>query len=84
MRCTRLAQGTSLRFDSWNVGRTLVFGAAGFRKLMTGKCLDFFGAEGGIRTPTGRPTRPSSVRVCQFHHFGTWRGLRGRPRARRL
>ena len=29
------------------------------------------GAEGGIRTPTGRPTRPSSVRVYQFHHFGT-------------
>ena len=39
------------------------------------------GAEGGIRTPTGRPTRPSSVRVCQFHHFGTLGGasdLRGR------
>ncbi|GEM_PF-4860365 len=29
------------------------------------------GAEGGIRTPTGCPTRPSNVRVCQFRHFGT-------------
>ena len=38
------------------------------------------GAEGGIRTPTGRPTRPSSVRVCQFHHFGTWGGDFGLPR----
>ena len=35
------------------------------------------GAEGGIRTPTGRPTRPSSVRVCQFHHFGTWVAFAG-------
>src|SRR5712691_6811047 len=24
------------------------------------------GAEGGTRTPTGCPTRPSNVRVCQF------------------
>jgi hypothetical protein len=29
------------------------------------------GAEGGTRTPTGCPTRPSNVRVCQFRHFGT-------------
>ena len=28
------------------------------------------GAEGGTRTPMGRPTRPSNVRVYQFHHFG--------------
>src|SRR5436190_3163984 len=28
------------------------------------------GAEGGTRTPTGCPTRPSNVRVCQFRHFG--------------
>src|SRR5262249_52748496 len=27
-------------------------------------------AEGGTRTPTGCPTRPSNVRVCQFRHFG--------------
>ena len=27
-------------------------------------------AEGGIRTPTGCPIRPSSARVYQFHHFG--------------
>ena len=27
-------------------------------------------AEGGIRTRMGRPTRPSSVRVYQFHHLG--------------
>ena len=29
------------------------------------------GAEGRTRTGTGLPTRPSSVRVYQFHHFGT-------------
>jgi hypothetical protein len=29
------------------------------------------GAEGGTRTPMGCPTRPSNVRVYQFHHFGT-------------
>jgi hypothetical protein len=29
------------------------------------------GAEGRSRTGTGCPTRPSSVRVYQFHHFGT-------------
>ena len=28
------------------------------------------GAEGGTRTPTGCPIRPSNVRVYQFHHFG--------------
>src|SRR5207247_2129567 len=28
------------------------------------------GAEVGTRTPTGCPTRPSNVRVCQFRHFG--------------
>src|SRR5262245_4916944 len=33
-----------------------------------------FGAEGGTRTPTGCPTRPSNVRVCQFRHFGDVRG----------
>src|SRR6185295_5622824 len=33
-----------------------------------------FGAEGGTRTPTGCPTRPSNVRVCQFRHFGEVRG----------
>src|SRR5262245_41722247 len=33
-----------------------------------------FGAEGGTRTPTGCPTRPSNVRVCQFRHFGELRG----------
>ncbi len=27
-------------------------------------------AEGGTRTPTGYPTRPSNVRVCQFRHLG--------------
>src|SRR5882762_11248284 len=32
------------------------------------------GAEGGTRTPTGCPTRPSNVRVCQFRHFGEVRG----------
>ena len=29
-----------------------------------------FGAEGGTRTRMGFPTRPSNVRVYQFHHFG--------------
>ena len=29
-----------------------------------------YDAEGGTRTRTGRPTRPSNVRVYQFHHFG--------------
>src|SRR5262245_1628112 len=33
------------------------------------------GAEGGTRTPTGCPTRPSNVRVCQFRHFGEVRGV---------
>jgi hypothetical protein len=28
-------------------------------------------AEGGTRTPTGCPIRPSNVRVYQFHHFGS-------------
>src|SRR3990172_10572303 len=28
------------------------------------------GSEGGTRTPMGCPTRPSNVRVYQFHHFG--------------
>src|SRR3990172_11353951 len=28
------------------------------------------GAEGGTRTPMVCPTRPSNVRVYQFHHFG--------------
>src|SRR6266852_4348171 len=28
------------------------------------------GAEGGTRTPTSCLTRPSTVRVCQFRHFG--------------
>jgi hypothetical protein len=32
------------------------------------------GAEGGTRTPTGCPTRPSNVRVCQFRHFGASEG----------
>src|ERR1041384_4917103 len=30
------------------------------------------GAEGGTRTPTGYPTRPSNVRVYQFRHFGSF------------
>ncbi|GEM_PF-6099642 len=30
------------------------------------------GAEGRTRTGTGLPTRPSSVRVYQFHHFGNF------------
>src|SRR5262249_15786818 len=38
------------------------------------------GAEGGTRTPTGYPTRPSNVRVCQFRHFGVARMM---PRAAR-
>jgi hypothetical protein len=36
--------------------------------------LKCFGAEGGTRTPTSFLTTPSRWRVCQFHHFGTWRG----------
>src|SRR5437870_147377 len=36
--------------------------------------LEKLGAEGGTRTPTGCPTRPSNVRVCQFRHFGEVRG----------
>ena len=35
-----------------------------------GARLAIHGAEGGTRTPTGCPTRPSNVRVCQFRHFG--------------
>src|SRR5438105_15380924 len=30
----------------------------------------YTGAVGAARTPTGCPTRPSNVRVCQFRHFG--------------
>src|SRR5213593_977828 len=44
--------------DSWN---------------SSGPSLLGFGAEGGTRTPTGFPTTPSRWRVCQFHHFGTWK-----------
>jgi hypothetical protein len=33
------------------------------------------GAEGGTRTRMGFPTRPSNVRVYQFHHFGVGRAL---------
>ena len=29
-----------------------------------------YGAEAGTRTRIGCPTRPSNVRVYQFHHFG--------------
>ena len=35
--------------------------------------LEIDGAEGGTRTPTGYPTRPSNVRVYQFRHFGSFR-----------
>ncbi len=38
-----------------------------FRDFLTEKRVN---AEGGTRTPTGRPIRPSNVRVYQFHHFG--------------
>src|SRR4030095_14978868 len=41
------------------------------------------GAEGGTRTPTGCPTRPSNVRVCQFRHFGA-SGRKVCPAATRL
>ncbi len=44
----------SSRIDGWNVGRTLVFGAANYRKLMIGRGLDLIGAEGGIRPSTYR------------------------------
>ncbi len=37
------------------------------------------GAEGGTRTPMGCPTRPSNVRVYQFHHFGTLKNVHGVP-----
>ena len=30
------------------------------------------GADGEIRTPTDRSIRPSSARVYQFHHIGTF------------
>src|SRR5262245_52542019 len=40
------------------------------------------GAEGGTRTPTGCPTRPSNVRVCQFRHFGSSEVAVCRGRAR--
>src|SRR5438445_12653948 len=38
--------------------------------IKPGARLGKHGAEGGTRTPTGCPTRPSNVRVCQFRHFG--------------
>ena len=38
-----------------------------FRDFLTEKRVN---AEGGTRTPTGCPIRPSNVRVYQFHHFG--------------
>ena len=34
------------------------------------------GAEAGTRTRIGCPTRPSNVRVYQFHHFGSVRDYR--------
>ena len=43
----------------------------GLRELMLEKIeRGRNGAEGGTRTPTGCPIRPSNVRVYQFHHFG--------------
>src|ERR1700675_901931 len=44
--------------------------ANGERALSTSR-RGRIGAEGGTRTPTGCPTRPSNVRVCQFRHFGS-------------
>src|SRR5438128_11338699 len=40
------------------------------RERTAGHCEGRSGAGGGTRTPTGCPTRPSNVRVCQFRHFG--------------
>src|SRR2546429_9752962 len=40
------------------------------KSIKPGARLGKHGAEGGTRTPTGCPTRPSNVRVCQFRHFG--------------
>jgi len=45
---------------------------------------DEHGAEGGTRTPTGCPTRPSNVRVCQFRHFGAGKARVWRQRATRV
>src|SRR5574341_1906052 len=43
------------------------------RPLLLLGILKKYGAEGGTRTPTGYPTRPSNVRVYQFRHFGSFR-----------
>jgi hypothetical protein len=40
------------------------------RAFTSGRLRRVIDAEGGTRTPTGCPTRPSNVRVYQFHHFG--------------
>src|SRR5881397_1133977 len=40
------------------------------KSIKPGARVGKHGAEGGTRTPTGCPTRPSNVRVCQFRHFG--------------
>jgi hypothetical protein len=34
-------------------------------------CLENYGAEGGIRTPTPYGATPSRWCVCQFRHFRT-------------
>src|SRR5438045_5451406 len=43
------------------------------KSIKPGARVGKHGAEGGTRTPTGCPTRPSNVRVCQFRHFGARR-----------
>jgi hypothetical protein len=55
-------KGTSggLRLTGWICGRGPAMLRPGGKN----------GAEGGTRTPMGCPTRPSNVRVYQFHHFG--------------
>src|SRR2546427_6777944 len=46
------------------------------KSIKPGARVGKHGAEGGTRTPTGCPTRPSTVRVCQFRHFGPGTGAK--------
>src|SRR2546428_11525568 len=46
------------------------------KSIKPGARVGKHGAEGGTRTPTGCPPRPSNVRVCQFRHFGPGTGAK--------
>ncbi len=63
---------------SVNTGAGRIVRGSGYVKLVDFISLIFKekdGAEGGTRTRMDFSTRPSNVRVYQFHHFGRVRIL---------